>query len=871
MPGLCLFVLVTLGFELLAPFMLGNFASTFLLDITHNVSPWAYITGCVLCRYTIVLHGIISITSDPESSKNLMDTHAIDILEYPKVLEQIVNYAHSTPVREHIRSMLPFERIAAIESRQALLRQLRAVQRQEVDLPVLAHEDLGGILKKVRPEGAVLANELLCICQKTLRCAGEIAAFLERSECSVHSELLRLRGQLDPMPRLLGQMQRTFDEDGQIKDTASPELARVRATIRSHEAEIRRRLNRILSDQDISEALQEQYVTLRNRRYVIPVRREAKSRISGVVHDHSDSGRTLFIEPSSILPLGNELSDLHADEEDECRRIRAALSREVRDSIPELEQNQRVLTAFAAAVAVLRWSDEYDCILPEFGSRLSIRGARHPLLMQQLASEKQGKAVVPLDFTVDEGCRALVITGSNSGGKTVAMKTAGLSVLLAQTGLPVPVHEESSFVLFDRVYADIGDEQSLTENLSTFTGHLRRIADIFRRFERSDAGRALVLLDELGTGTDPLEGGALACAVLERLADTNTLTIATTHLGVVKTFVHEHPAMQNASVRFNAQTLEPEFVLDLGRPGASHALSIAARMGVPEGLLETAKSFMGRDQFRIEQLLNDLEENRRQAEEQERAAQQRLLEASKDREKLSAELAEVRRERRQMLHEAYEEAGRIVADARRRTEQVIAEIREAGGDVRATAGASRKKMEEQAEKIDEKRRQTRAVPRAPIEPSRLLSGAEVWVEKLQANATVRSVSNDGRKARVVLGALEFEVATEEIGKPDLSHEGTDAGKPRLRETRPKLDKKVATELNLIGCRVAEAIPRLEHFIDEATLAGLEEIRVIHGFGTGQLQRGVHEYLRGAEAVEDFHLGDPGKTPGGNGVTLVRLR
>lgn len=801
----------------------------------------------------------------------LMKNHTLHTLEYPQVLRQIADFAHGDLVQNAVRALTPFKEQEKLFEMRALVDQVLAAYKETDDCPVLEPFDIAPVMRQVRRMGCVLTVADLCICRNAIRMTGALTAFLNREVCQEKSALMRMKENLEPLPDLLRQLDNTFDDDGAIRDNASPELAFIRQKIKDSEKNIRQTLEGLVRDDNLANVIQEKYVTLRNRRYVIPVKRGAQSHVPGVVHDHSDSGQTLFLEPSSVLPLGNLLSDLYADEEDECRRIRAKLSDRVRQSQSAMQKNQDVILRFSVAVAVARWAVKFDCTMPQFGERLELHRARHPILSQQLDAKAGETKLVPLDLELRSDCRALVITGSNSGGKTVAIKTVGLLSLLAQSGLPVPAQTNSRFVMFQEIFADIGDEQSLSESLSTFTGHMRRIGEICRHLDSENNGRALVILDELGTGTDPLEGGALACAVLERLTATQSLTLATTHLGVVKAFVHENQAMVNAAVRFNAETLEPEYVLDVGKPGASHALNIAARMGVPEDVMEKAGQFMGSDQLHLEQLLDELEENRRRAEERDNRARQRLTEATRSRNKLSAELESVRRERRTILHDAYEQASQIVADARRQTEQLVAQLKDEGANIDQTARETRNEINAQTEALDRLTRESRPRPEKPVSLENLLPGEEVWVEKLQANAVLKSIDSKSGNAKVALDSLEFEVSVQELGVADQTVKKTAPPPNRMAEHRPRLRKKVSSELNILGMRVAQALPQVDRFLDEAVLAGLPEVRIVHGYGTGRLQQGIHEHLREHDLVMNFGLGDPEKDSGGRGVTKVQLK
>ena len=645
-------------------------------------------------------------------------------------------------------------------------------------------------------------------------------------------------------------------------DAASPELRALRQRCRHLERDVDARLQQVLRQPDSGACLQERFVTVRNNRFVVPVRREAKAGLPGVVHDHSNSGRTLFVEPTVTLALGNELADLRLEERDEVRRILAALSAQVRAERDALLLNQDTLAEFDAATAVAAWAHDYEAVLPQFGAPMRLRQARHPLLARQLRRQPAPGTPVPLDLELapDTGC--LLITGSNSGGKTVALKTVGLLTLAAQAGLPVPVREGSRFEVFAQVFADIGDEQSLTANLSTFSGHVGRIAATLRAARKT---RSLVLLDELGAGTDPLAGGALAAAILVELSRCRALTLATTHLGVVKTFVHEREDMMNAAVRFNSENLEPEYALDIGRPGASHALAIARRFGIPARVLRTAETMMTGDHFQLEGLLARLEEEHRQVAAHEQEVRGQAAAASRDRETYRSELSRLRAERRRLLHDAYRQAAGIIDNTRKQMERLVAEVRDPGSR-RTAAAAARKQLNRRRDTLRHGLAETEPQPQVPVRPESLRLHGRVHVASIDADGRLVALNRDRTKAVVEVGQARFSVPVADLGQAPPAP----APAPVVKVSQPRPQGHVTHELNLVGSRVGAALPELDGFLDRALLARLGEVRVIHGFGSGKLQEAVHEALGQNPCVRSFRLGRQDEDPGGAGVTVVSL-
>jgi DNA mismatch repair protein MutS2 len=669
-------------------------------------------------------------------------------------------------------------------------------------------------------------------------------------------------------------LHRSLDSDGAVLDSASPALRDIRRQMAAAEKRLERQLDVMVKDANLDGVLQERFVTVRNGRYVIPIRREQRGSFPGIVHDHSNSGQTVFVEPADTLPLGNELAELRLQERDEVRRVLAALSERVRSVSGSMAVNQEVLADIDAAAAVARWSHSFGCVLPGFGRSLQLVKARHPLLQKTFREEGNGATVVPLDVELDPGTRVLLITGSNTGGKTVALKTIGLLTLAAQSGLPVPVSAESQFVIFDGVFADIGDEQSLQNSLSTFSAHMKHITDVLTQAER---GRMLVLLDELGAGTDPLEGGALACAILSDLARHNALTVATTHLGVVKNFAHERQGMVNAAVRFDVETLQPEYVLEVGRPGASHALLIARRLGLPQRVLKTAEGMMSSDHLRLEEVLAKMEEDQRKLasrEDEMKGAREELL---RDRDAAKKELEELRKERRRLMHDAYRQAAGIVDNARAEMERRLDALQMAFKDAQQekekhaeTVKTIRRKIADKGRRIAKGIEQTEPKPAKPVDPETLQVGDRVWIPRLKSHGTIQDFTDDRAKVGVDVDGLRFSVRTGELDRPREDAPDPDQGKTVVKVSRPRVQGRTPSEVNLIGLRVDEAIDRLEHFLDHALMAGQEEVRVVHGFGTGRLQKGVHDWLRRRREVTSFRLGKQGEDPGGAGATIIRL-
>jgi len=743
------------------------------------------------------------------------------------------------------------------------------LRRDGIDLPAALFEDPRPALLQAAPARAVLDPEGFALIRTLLLGVDALWRFTQNEACTEAKAVRDLSWELDPCADLCQRIEATFDrETGEVKDSASDRLRQIRVQTRRQERSIRSRLEALLQDTEIADAFQEDFVTTRHGRHVVPVRREVRNRVKGIVHDQSNSGNTLFIEPAALVELGNELEILRLDEENEVRRILSELTEQLRQHADGIRANYEAMCRYDAAYAISAWACEYACVCVEIGDALRLIGARHPLLQHQLAREGRGDELVPLDVEPPAGKNVIAITGSNTGGKTVALKTIGLLTLMAQSGLPVPVAPGSAMRFFSHVLADIGDEQSIEQSLSTFSAHLGHVVETLKVAHETDA---LILLDELGAGTDPVEGGALSCAILDALSNLGGLTFATTHLGSVKQFVHEHDAMENASVLFDVQTLRPLYRLVMGRAGASYALTIAERKGIPDELIRIARGLMNADDVRIEQMLSDLdakqvrlEKEVREAEEARERSTEVRDDVQRDRDRIGKELKALRKERRRLLHEAQSEAAALVAKARRQVDHILSEARK--GPTKKEAGELRRRLNERHDRLAKGLEETRDRPDEPVGQEPLAVGDRVWVESIKDNAIVAHVGDD--RATVDVGGLRFEVKRRDLGRPKRGGRKRATGTPApVREHVAQRD--VSAEVHLRGMRVEDALATLERFIDDAMLSGHATVRIIHGLGTGTLQHAVHEYLDRV-GLARYRLGKSGEDQGGPGVTILSL-
>ena len=797
-----------------------------------------------------------------------MNDHTLRVLEFDRVLEVISRQTRSEAGRLAVLALRPAADAEATAPARRLFQDCTALRRRGLVLPPAQFEPPNEALRRAAPEGAALeAGDFLSL-RALLLAVETVREFALNPACEATEALRALATELTGAAALLTQIDRVFDpHDGQIRDHASERLASIRAQRGTLTQRIERRMRALLLDAGLAGVFQEDFVTTRHDRYVLPVRREERGRVRGILHDQSNSGETLFVEPEELVEAGNELEQLRLDEHNELRRIFTSLTDVLRRHAPDLLRDASLLALYDTACAVSTWALEDNCHFPALGGPLRLVSARHPLLYRHFRDEQRVRDLVPLDIALPPGKRVLVITGSNTGGKTVVLKTTGLLTLLAQTGLPIPAADGTSIRCFQDVMADIGDEQSIEQNLSTFSGHTRRIVEVLDAARRAEM---LVLLDELGAGTDPGEGGALGCAILDALSGCGGLTLATTHLGTVKTFVFNHPAMENASMVFNVQTLRPDYRLELGRAGASYALTIAAHCGMPVDVMEEARGFIPADQAQMEGVLAQLDEKhvslRQRLQELEQARDRALVAqaaAERDRDRLGKELADLRRERRKLLHQAQGEAAALVTDTRKQVERILTTARTKPD--RGGARDLRKELDDKHASLSQGREETREEPTNRLSKEDVKPGARVWVEALQDHGIIRSVCDAGRRAVVDVGKLTAEVEAATLCRP-RSSAAAPKPPPAVRWTPPR---DVKAELKLVGVRVEAARAMLDQFVSDALAGGLEQVRIVHGYGTMALMKMVHERL--AElGVRSFRLGRDGEEPGGSGVTIVKL-
>jgi DNA mismatch repair protein MutS2 len=793
-----------------------------------------------------------------------MHQKSIATLEYSKIVERVASEAAFSASKALALHLLPSPDPDEVRRRLAFTTEARRVMELRPDLGVRGARD-------VRPHataaerGAVLGPDDLLEVLVTLRASGHVARAIARLDDSFPL-FKALAEDLPTRPQLEGHIAESISDDGAVLDSASPELRRLRAEVRSAQQRLQERLGTLVHE--FRAALQEPIITMRADRYVLPVRAEAKGQVRGIVHDQSSSGATVFIEPLVVVEMNNHLRQLHLAEQQEVERILAALSGEVARDAPYVHLAVELLAEIDLHLAKARYASLIRAGVPQINTagRLHVRQARHPLLTGR---------VVPIDFALGDAFSMVIITGPNTGGKTVALKTVGLLCLMAQAGMHIPAEDGSELPVYRNVFADIGDEQSIEQSLSTFSSHMSRIIEILH----GAAPGCLILLDELGAGTDPSEGSALARAILLHLLRLGVATIATTHYSELKAFAHEENGVANASVEFDVETLSPTYRLQIGLPGRSNALAIATRLGLPEEIIREGRELLGSTGVEMESLLSGLQADRKAAADERYHLSMERAEAEYQRRELERQRAELVEQRHTILSEARRQARREVEEvqaelARIRTE--IAHKRVAPERLSALRSQARA-LEEQVAPLP---LPTPASPAAQQEGEEeqdvpeagpLQVGDAVRVQAMNQQGELLTLPDARGEVEVQLGALKVRVKARDIERLSRRRaRAASSGQAPKLITLPDIPPAATPDLqlDLRGRRVEEMLPEVDRYLNDAYLAGMPFVRLLHGKGTGALRQAIRTQLAHHPLVRE--LASAAANDGGEGVTVVTL-
>lgn len=767
-------------------------------------------------------------------------------MEFYKVKENLAKHATSSLGKDLINGLMPFDSLMRVKH------ELRETKEAHAMLNLGKEPPFGG-LSDVRNEvlraskGLTLDGSELLTISAVLRTTLRMSQYLE--SCN-YPWLLQLGYRLDHLPNLYRAIEETFDDEGKVIDSASVELSRIRRDLQVSSQRLDDKLNSMIRSADVKKYLQESLITRRGDRLVIPVKQEYRGQVPGIIHDQSASGATLFVEPTAVVELNNNIRILKEQEIEEVRRILKELSFQVGQEKEKLVLNVETLGRLDFAFAKARYAYTLKATEPELTADgfFEVDKARHPLLKGD---------VVPIDFSLGKDFQTLIITGPNTGGKTVTLKTIGLMVVMAQAGLFIPAEEGAKLLFREAVYADIGDEQSIEQSLSTFSSHLTNIIQILKKADQS----SLVLLDELGAGTDPQEGAALAIAILNHLHSKNVMTVSTTHYSDLKSYAYLTEGVENASVEFNPETLSPTFRLLIGIPGRSNALSIAKRLGLSQSIIDFAKTKISTESLEVGTLIERLEENRRLSEEYKAEARELKEDAKKLKEKLDREKLSLEKEREELLQKHNLAAIDQLEKNKKLIEELIGSIREKNSledakELRRIVEEEENLLKAEIKKSEKKRQSLKPTQEIKV-------GSQVILKQSNLPATVLSI--EGTKALVQAGIMKVSIPLIDL-EP---HEEEAVSKTKSQIARYKLQKEtIKTEINVIGKTVEDALEEIDQYLDSAFLVGLNSVRIVHGKGTGALRKGVQEYLKEHPQVKGFRDGVQGE--GGIGATVVDL-
>ena len=836
-----------------------------------------------------------------------MNQKALKTLEYTKIITQLESHAASPLGKSLCRDLVPSSDLEEVRTWQAQTTDAADRVRLKGTVSFSGLRDIGSSLKRLEIGSSLSISELLSI-SSVLTVTARAKAY-GRQDIPENTFTPRFPGQqppkqtaaeeyapdsldplfqaLEPLTPVNNEIKRCILSEDEIADDASPGLSHVRRSLKACADRIHTQLNSILNSHRTY--LQDAVITMRDGRYCLPVKSEYKSQVSGMVHDQSATGSTLFIEPMAIVKLNNEIRELEIQEQKEIEAVLASLSNQTAPHIEELQLDMELLAQLDFIFAKAALSHQYRCTAPIFNDKgyINIKDGRHPLLDQ--------KKAVPINVWLGKDFDLLIVTGPNTGGKTVSLKTVGLFTLMGQAGLHIPAWEGSELAVFDNVFADIGDEQSIEQSLSTFSAHMTNTVRILSEAD----SRSLCLFDELGAGTDPTEGAALAIAMLSFLHNMKCRTMATTHYSELKVFALTTPGVENACCEFNVETLQPTYRLLIGVPGKSNAFAISKKLGLPDYIIEDAKNHLEAKDESFEDLLTSLENSRVTIEKEQEEIRSYKEEIAQLKSRLTRKEEHLDERKDKMIRNAAEEAQRILREAKETADQTIRQINKLAADsgVNKELEAQRTKLREQLKKTDDKLAVKTKGPSQPVSAKKLKIGDGVKVLSMNLKGTVSSLPDSTGNLFVQMGILRSKVNIRDIElirEDDISATlgdgssrsygavsgtGTSKSKKTFSQAKGshsgsgqiKMSKSfsVSPEVNLIGMTTDEAVPAMEKYLDDAYLAHLPSVRVVHGRGTGALKTACQKRLKQLKYVKDFRLGEFGE--GGTGVTIVTFK
>ena len=789
-------------------------------------------------------------------------------LEFNKILENISNYCKTYIGKNYVSDLRPSqdkEKIQKMldETAQGVI----LIQRNSTP-PLCEIADITVYLKTLDSCGTLSIKALLEI-QNILQMSANLKKYFEKDylETSDFSAIEQYFLDLYVNPSIVSTFAKSIVDEDTIADTASSKLQDIRRRERKIEQDIRSKLNGILHSSTYSKYMRENLVTIRNGRFVIPVKEEYRSAVKGFVHDMSSSGSTVFIEPIAVFDLNNELSNLHIEEELEIERILQNLSGLLYPYTKEIENNVQLIGKLDFIFAKSHYSLNLHCTTPKINKEkfIDFKNARHPLI--------DSANVVPISVELGKDFSSLIITGPNTGGKTVTLKTIGLLSAMACSGLNIPADEHSSFYIFDHIFADIGDEQSISESLSTFSSHISNIVKI----TQTATSDSLILVDELGSGTDPLEGAHLAISILQYFTEMKCLTVATSHYQELKKYALVTPGFKNASVEFDIENLKPTYRLLIGIPGKSNAFAISRKLGLDKNIIERASSMIDKETVNLEDLLKNIYDNKSKIEDEKIRTSLALQEAEKLRDSLKHQNSNVSNKEKELIANAKQEAKQILLDAKETANSIIKDMNSVpsaskANKLRNSLNEKISSINTNVEDVELSNNLLPTIAREDIKP-----GLNVYVSNLKANGVIVSNISKDDTVQVQIGIMKMKVNIKNLQETADSKSSAASAKSTKNKSanysyvgRSSLKaQNVSPEINLLGLTVDEAIPIVDKYLDDCYIAKLSPIRIVHGKGTGALRNGIHHYLKSNKLVDSFRLGTFGE--GEMGVTIVNLK
>ena len=816
--------------------------------------------------------------------KEVISPYTERALEYDKLKNLLKRYTVSQLGAAKVERLTPLSDIDEIRRSQTLCSETKQAIQVAGDIPLGGMKDISSLLRESVKPGSILDAHQLLDVGCVLRVMVDVAQSMSKFRRTDIPTLFTIVENLPTLSALTSSLNRCIGPEGDILDAASSKLRSIRRRLKRTREQIQSKLDALLRASEYQKSIQEQVITFRNGRYVIPVKQDAKTFLPGVLQGQSASGATMFVEPFNVVEMNNDLHRLGDEELQEIRSILSSLTDEVRTYAIDLEAGLGILAELDFLTAKARFSIDVDAVEPRMNTRgfAKFSAARHPLLEISLRQQlkKSGKSpdpflpecVVPIDVHIGDAFCALVITGPNTGGKTVVLKMVGLLTLMAQSGLHIPAKHGAEVAVFDQIFADIGDEQSIEQNLSTFSSHITKIANTLKHIEcSSDWTRqnSLVLLDEVGAGTDPMEGAAFGMAILDWLGERRVRTVVPTHYGALKAYAYAKEGMENASMEFDWQTLSPTYRLLIGVPGSSNAIKVAERLGIPDSILTVAKAHLGDQNVALEDLIVDMQQSQRELEVERQTVQDKIHETDTVHKEYEDLICQFEASRGELVHRAEREAYDILKNSRRLVDEAIAEIRRESASKRSVqSGLS--KIENSKDWLKDRKLQREKIQSdSPERSFDVKVGDRVRLKNLKHSGEVLAVvQKTNRPIQVQVGNMQMQVSHRDIESVDAPERDTSVPPSVLDLEHSKIGK-VATELKLLGQTVSEALEAVDKYLDDAFLAGLPTVRIVHGRGTGALRKGVQEELRAHPLVKSFQLAS--RVEGGEGTTVVTLK